>query len=47
MGPVVADHATLPEGHADPDHAAAKRAFEAMMQLTNIDIASIDAARRG
>ncbi len=32
---------------ADPDRAAAKRAFEAMMQMTKIDIAAIDAARRG
>jgi 2-polyprenyl-6-hydroxyphenyl methylase/3-demethylubiquinone-9 3-methyltransferase len=32
---------------ADPDHAAAKRAFEAMMQMRKIDIAAIEAARRG
>jgi 2-polyprenyl-6-hydroxyphenyl methylase/3-demethylubiquinone-9 3-methyltransferase len=32
---------------ADPDRAAAKRAFEAMMQMTKIDIAAIEAARRG
>ncbi len=32
---------------ADPDPAAAKRAFEAMMQMRKIDIASIEAARRG
>ena len=31
----------------DPDAAAAKRAFEAMMQMTKIDIAAIEAARRG
>ena len=31
----------------DPDPAAAKRAFEAMMQMKKIDIASIEAARRG
>ena len=32
---------------ADPDRAAAKRAFEAMMQMGKIDIAKIEAARRG
>ena len=31
----------------DPDRAAAKRAFEAMMQMTKIDITTIEAARRG
>ena len=31
----------------DPDPAAAKRAFEAMMQMSKIDIARIEAARRG
>jgi 2-polyprenyl-6-hydroxyphenyl methylase/3-demethylubiquinone-9 3-methyltransferase len=31
----------------DPDPAAAKRAFEAMMEMTKIDIAAIEAARRG
>lgn len=31
----------------DPDRAAAKRAFEAMMQMVKIDIAAIEAARRG
>jgi predicted 3-demethylubiquinone-9 3-methyltransferase (glyoxalase superfamily) len=31
----------------DPDPAAAKRAFEAMMQMRKIDIAAIEAARRG
>ncbi|MFO0828755.1 MAG: VOC family protein [Phycisphaerales bacterium] len=31
----------------DPDTAAAKRAFEAMMGMTKIDIAAIEAARRG
>ena len=30
----------------DPDPAAAKRAFDAMMGMTKIDIAAIDAARR-
>ena len=32
---------------ADPDPAAARRAFEAMMQMRKIDIAAIEAARRG
>jgi len=32
---------------ADPDRAAAKRAFEAMMDMGKIDIAAIEAARRG
>lgn len=31
----------------DPDPAAAKRAFDAMMEMTKIDIATIEAARRG
>ena len=31
----------------DPDPAAAKRAFEAMMEMRKIDIAAIEAARRG
>jgi predicted 3-demethylubiquinone-9 3-methyltransferase (glyoxalase superfamily) len=32
---------------ADPDRAAAKRAFEAMMTMQKIDIAAIEAAHRG
>ena len=31
----------------DPDPAAAKRAFEAMMTMQKIDVATIEAARRG
>ena len=31
---------------ADPDRAVAKRVFEAMMEMTKIDIAQIEAARR-
>lgn len=31
----------------DPDQAAAKRAFDAMMKMKKIDIATIEAARRG
>jgi len=32
---------------SDPDPAAAKRAFDAMMEMGKIDIAAIEAARRG
>ena len=32
---------------ADPDRAAAKRAFDAMMTMRKIDIAAIEAARQG
>ena len=32
---------------ADPDPAASKRAFDAMMTMGKIDIAAIEAARRG
>lgn len=38
---------TLMKAIADPDVAAAQRAFEAMMQMTKIDIAAIEAAFRG
>ncbi len=37
----------LIEAIADPDRAAAKRAFAAMMDMQKIDIAAIEAARRG
>lgn len=37
----------LIEAIADPDPSAAKRAFNAMMNMTKIDIAAIEAARRG
>jgi 2-polyprenyl-6-hydroxyphenyl methylase/3-demethylubiquinone-9 3-methyltransferase len=36
----------LMEAVTDPDHAAAKRAFQAMMTMKKIDIATIEAARR-
>jgi len=38
---------TLLDALSDPDRAAAKRAFEAMMSMKKIDVAAIDAARRG
>ena len=37
----------LTDGMADPDRAAAKRVFDAMMTMRKIDIAAIEAARKG
>src|ERR1700710_170021 len=37
----------LTKAVTDPDPAVAKRAFDAMMQMGKIDIAAIEAARRG
>ena len=37
----------LLEGNSDPDPAVAKRVFDAMMTMTKIDVAAIEAARRG
>ena len=37
----------LSEGIADPDPAAAKRVFDAMMTMRKIDVAAIEHARRG
>jgi 2-polyprenyl-6-hydroxyphenyl methylase/3-demethylubiquinone-9 3-methyltransferase len=37
----------LTEGMMDPDPAAAKRVFEAMMGMQKIDVAKIEAARKG
>lgn len=37
----------LIEGWTDPDRAAAKRVFDAMMTMKKIDVAAIEAARRG
>jgi 2-polyprenyl-6-hydroxyphenyl methylase/3-demethylubiquinone-9 3-methyltransferase len=42
----ITPHALM-QAIADPDRAAAKRAFEAMMTMKKIDIATIEAARRG
>jgi 2-polyprenyl-6-hydroxyphenyl methylase/3-demethylubiquinone-9 3-methyltransferase len=37
----------LTEAFSDPDPTVAKRAFEAMMKMGKIDVAAIEAARRG
>jgi predicted 3-demethylubiquinone-9 3-methyltransferase (glyoxalase superfamily) len=37
----------LNEGVVDPDPAVAKRVFDAMMTMRKIDVAAIEAARRG
>jgi len=37
----------LTAAYTDPDRTAAKRAFDAMMTMRKIDIATIEAARRG
>ncbi len=37
----------LTDALADPDREAAKRAFEAMVTMRKIDVAAIEAARRG
>jgi len=37
----------LTQAITDPDPAVAKRAFDAMMQMQKIDVAAIEAARRG
>jgi predicted 3-demethylubiquinone-9 3-methyltransferase (glyoxalase superfamily) len=37
----------LLEGNSDPDPAVAKRVFETMMTMRKIDVAAIEAARRG
>jgi predicted 3-demethylubiquinone-9 3-methyltransferase (glyoxalase superfamily) len=39
--------AVLIESVTDPDHAVAKRVFDAMMTMKKIDVAAIEAARRG
>ncbi len=37
----------LTQGYTDPDPGVAKRTFDAMMTMKKIDIAAIEAARRG
>ena len=37
----------LTEAYTGPDRAAARRVFEAMMTMRKIDVAAIEAARRG
>ncbi|WP_067060793.1 VOC family protein [Roseateles chitosanitabidus] len=37
----------LTDALSDPDRAASKRAFDAMMTMTKIDVARIEAARKG
>ena len=37
----------LTDAWTDPDRAAAKRAFDSMMKMRKIDVAAIEAARRG
>ena len=37
----------LIKGYTDPDPAVAKRVFDAMMTMKKIDVAAIEAARRG
>ena len=37
----------LLEGNSDPDPAVAKRVFDAMMTMRKIDVAKIEAAKRG
>ncbi len=45
VGPVLADHTrALMEAIKDPDRVAAKRAFDAMMDMQKIDIATIQKA---
>ena len=48
MGHLLADHpARSQRSHRQPDRAAARRAFEAMMTMGRIDIATIEKAFKG
>jgi hypothetical protein len=47
LGPLLADHAAVLTDALAAGGDEAKRAFEAMMTMKKIDIAAIEAARRG
>ena len=47
LGPLLADHARALTDAMAAGGGEAKRAFEAMMPMKKIDIATIEAARRG
>ena len=47
LGPVLADHPRVLTDALAAGGAEAKRAFDAMMSMQKIDIATIEAARRG
>ena len=47
LGPFLADHPAYADRGACRWWGEAKRAFEAMMPMQKIDIATIEAARRG
>jgi hypothetical protein len=47
LGPLLADHPRALTEAVAAGGGKAKRAFEAMMQMKKINIATIEAARRG
>ena len=47
LGPLLADHPRVLTEALAAGGAEAKRAFEAMMTMKKIDVAAIEAARRG
>jgi predicted 3-demethylubiquinone-9 3-methyltransferase (glyoxalase superfamily) len=47
LGPLLADHPARADRRACGWRQEAKRAFEAMMPMKKIDVATIEAARRG